>query len=73
MFDIDSIFGTGSMDNDSMSDLSGSVSSERGIHMEVVLDVRDDPAEEVAKSNLPAKMGYDWLAINVRNQYSIFR
>jgi len=41
--------------------------------MEVILDVRKDPVEEVAKSSLPAKGGYEWVAPNIRTQYYLFR
>jgi len=44
-----------------------------GFHMEVILDVRKDPVEEVAKSSLPAKGGYEWVAPNIRTQYYLFR
>ena len=54
--------GTGSRDNDLMSESSGFVSSERGMHMDVVLDMREDPTEEVPESSSSAKVGYDWVA-----------
>ncbi|QCD78931.1 hypothetical protein DEO72_LG1g2567 [Vigna unguiculata] len=43
------------------------------IPMETVTEVREDPPEEIAESNWPAKVGYEWIAANVRNQSSLFR
>jgi len=43
------------------------------IHMETVIEVREDPPEELAKSNWPAKGGYGWAAADVHNQSSLFR
>jgi len=43
-----------------------------GIPMETVREVREDPPEELAKSNWPAKGGYGWAAADVRNQSSLF-
>jgi len=43
------------------------------ILMETMTEVRDDPPEEIAKSNWPAKDGYDWVAADVRNQSSLFQ
>ena len=44
-----------------------------GIPMEMVREVREDPSEELAESNWPAKGGYGWVAADVRNQSSLFR
>jgi len=43
------------------------------IPMETVTEVREDPLEELAESNWPAKGGYRWVATDVRNQLSLFR
>jgi len=43
------------------------------ISMETVTEVREDPLEEIAESNWPAKAGYEWVAADVRNQSSLFR
>ena len=44
-----------------------------GIHMETVREVREDPPEELAESNWPAKGGYGWATADVRNQSSLFQ
>ena len=44
-----------------------------GIPMETVREVREDPLEELAESNWPAKGGYGWVAADVRNQSFLFR
>jgi len=44
-----------------------------GIPMETVREVQEDPLEELAESNWPAKGGYRWVAADVRNQSSLFR
>jgi len=44
-----------------------------GIPMETVREVREDPPEELAESDWPAKGGYGWAAADVRNQSSLFR
>jgi len=44
-----------------------------GIPMETVREVREDPLEELAKNNWPAKGGYGWVAADVRNQSSLFQ
>jgi len=44
-----------------------------GIPMETVREVREDPPEELAESDWPAKGGYGWSAADVRNQSSLFR
>jgi len=67
MSNSDSILGTSSGDSGSMSESSGSTSSEKGFHMDVVPDVREDLAKEVAESSLPVKVGYDWVASDVQN------
>jgi len=43
------------------------------IPMERTVEVREDPLEELAESSWPTKVGYEWVATNVRTQYSIFR
>jgi len=43
------------------------------IPMETVTEAREDPLEEITKSNWPAQAGYDWVAADVRNQSSLFR
>jgi len=35
------------------------------IPMERVVEVREDPPEELAESNWPAKAGYEWVAADV--------
>jgi len=42
------------------------------IPLETMTEVREDPPEEIAESNWPAKGGYAWVAANVRNQSSLF-
>jgi len=37
------------------------------IPMETVTEVREDPLEEIAESNWPAKASYEWIAADVRN------
>jgi len=49
---------------------SGVVTS--GMSMEVVREVREDPPEELEESNWPAKVGYGWVAADVRDQSSLF-
>ena len=49
---------------------SGVVTS--GIPMETVREVREDPPEELAESDWPAKGGYGWAAADVRSQSSLF-
>jgi len=44
-----------------------------GIPMETVREFREDPLEELAESNWPAKGGYGWVAADVHNQSSLFR
>ena len=44
-----------------------------GMPMEVVREVREDPPEELEESNWPAKVGYGWVAADVRDQSSLFR
>jgi len=43
------------------------------ILMETVTEVWEDPPEEIAESNWPAKADYEWIAADVRNQSSLFR
>jgi len=42
------------------------------IPMETVTEVRENPPEEIAKSNWPAKAGYEWVTTDVHNQSSLF-
>jgi len=41
--------------------------------MEVIPDIREDPPEEVVENNLSAKTRYEWVVVDVRTQYSLFR
>jgi len=50
---------------------SGVVTS--GMPMEIVREVREDPPEELEESNWPVKGGYGWVAVDVRDQSSLFR
>ncbi|QCE10973.1 hypothetical protein DEO72_LG10g2206 [Vigna unguiculata] len=50
---------------------SGVITS--GMPMEIVREVREDPSEELEESNWPAKGGYGWAAVDVRDQSSLFR
>jgi len=34
--------------------------------MERVVEVREDPPEELAESSWPTKTGYEWVAVDVR-------
>jgi len=43
------------------------------IPMERTVDVKEDLLEELVESSWPAKVGYEWVAADVRTQYSIFR
>jgi len=43
------------------------------IPMETVIEVREDPLEEIAESSWPAKTGYKWVTADVRNNSSLFR
>ncbi|QCD93309.1 hypothetical protein DEO72_LG5g1382 [Vigna unguiculata] len=43
------------------------------IPMEMVTVVREDPLEEIVESSWLAKAGYEWVASDIRNQYSLFR
>jgi len=52
---------------------TSSVGMVSGIPMETVREVREDPLEELAESNWPAKGGYGWAVVDVRNQSSLFR
>jgi len=66
MYNSDSILGMHSRSSDLMSESSsGSSYSERGINMDIVADVREDPVEELAESNLPQRIGYKWLLSTV--------
>jgi len=42
------------------------------IPMERIVEVREDPPEELAESSWPVKTGYKWVVANVRTQQSIF-
>jgi len=52
---------------------SGQLAGEGGIPMEVTIETREDPTEEIAESNLPVKARYEWVVVDVRTQYSLFR
>jgi len=41
------------------------------ILMETTIEVMEYPPKELAKSNWPTKAGYEWVAMDVRTQYSI--
>jgi len=43
------------------------------IPMERVVEIREDPPEELAESNWPVKIRYEWVATDVRTQRSLFR
>jgi len=43
------------------------------IPMERVVEVMEDPPEELAESNWPVKTRYEWVAADVRTQRSLFR
>jgi len=43
------------------------------ILMERVVELREDPPEELAESSWPAKTRYEWVAADVRTQQSLFR
>jgi len=47
--------------------------AEGRIPMETITEVWEDPPEEIAESSWPAKVGYDWVAADVRNQSSLFK
>jgi len=49
------------------------VGSVRRIPLERVVEIGEDPPEELAESNWPAKTRYEWVAANVRTQRSLFR
>jgi len=36
--------------------------------MERVVEIREDPPEELAEGNWPAKAGYEWVVADVRTQ-----
>jgi len=40
--------------------------------MERVVEVREDPPEELAESSWLAKTGYEWVATDMRTQQSLF-
>jgi len=42
------------------------------ILIETVTEVREDPLEEIVESSWPAKAGYEWVASDIQNQYSLF-
>ena len=48
------------------------VSSVGRIPVERVVDIKEDPPEELAESNWPAKTGYEWVVADVRTQRSLF-
>ncbi|QCD87508.1 hypothetical protein DEO72_LG3g2044 [Vigna unguiculata] len=43
------------------------------IPMETMIEVREDPLEEIAESNWLTKACYYWVAVDVRNQLSLFQ
>jgi len=43
------------------------------IPMERIIEVREDPLEELAESSWPVKTGYEWVAADVRTQQSLFQ
>ena len=43
------------------------------IPMERVVEVWEDPLEELAESSWPVKTGYEWVAVDVRTQQSLFQ
>ncbi|QCD79543.1 hypothetical protein DEO72_LG1g3185 [Vigna unguiculata] len=43
------------------------------IPMETVTEIREDPLEELAESNWPTEIGYEWVAEDVRTQHSLFK
>jgi len=43
------------------------------IPMETVTEIREDPPEELAESNWPTEIGYEWVAEDVRTQHSLFK
>jgi len=53
--DSSSASGSGSRDNDLVSGSSGSTSGERGVQMEVIPNVREDPTKEVVENSTSAK------------------
>jgi len=65
--------GPSSRDDNSASGSNSSMDVEGGVQMEVIPEVRKDPPEEVVTNILSAKTGYDWVALDVRTQYSLFR
>ena len=56
---------------DDSSDREG-VGSVGRIPVEVVVEIREDSPEELAESNWPAKTRYEWVAADVRTQWSLF-
>jgi len=64
---------SGSGSERSMYEGSGQLAGERGIPMEVIVETREDLAKEIAESSLPAKARYEWVATDMRTQYSLFR
>ena len=45
----------------------------RRIPMGRIIEVREDPPEELAESSWPAKARYEWVAADVRTQQSLFQ
>ena len=68
-----SSFDSGSGSGRSGDEGSGQLANEGGIPIEVIVEKREDLAEEIAESSLSAKAGYKWVVVNVRTQYSLFR
>jgi len=42
------------------------------IPVERVVEIREDPSEELAESNWPTKTRYEWVAADVQTQRSLF-
>jgi len=63
----------GDRSSQSMSGSTCQLGGEGRIPMETTTEIREDPPEELEKSNWPMKAGYRWVAEDVRKQYSLFR
>jgi len=70
--DSSSTSGSGSRSGESRNEGSGYLFGERGVQIEVIHETRENPPKEVAVNNMPAKAGYEWVATDVRTQYSLF-
>jgi len=60
---------SGELGNEGSSHLAG----EGGIEMEIIVDTREDPPEKVTESSLPVRVEYEWVAVDVKTQYSLFK